>query len=71
MQRHHLIELNPNNYKILYLPFAAWLMDVAENKIAFACLSGLTKTKSWSLFFVSTVKWLLVFGYIILLFVID
>ena len=71
MQRHHLFELNPNNSKILWMPFIAWMMDIVENKIAFACLDGLTKAKSWSLFAVSTVKWLLVFGYIVLLFVID
>ena len=71
MQRHHLFDLNPNNSKILWIPFIAWIMDIVENKIAFACLDGLTKAKSWSLFFVSAVKWLLVFGYIVLLFVID
>jgi hypothetical protein len=71
MQRHHLFELNPNHFKILWMPFIAWVMDITENKIAFACLGGLTKAKSWSLFFVSAVKWLLVFGYIVLLFVID
>ena len=71
MQRHHLFALHPDNYKILFLPFAAWLMDIVENKLAFACLANLTKTNSRLLLFASIIKWLLIFGYLVLLFVID
>jgi hypothetical protein len=71
MQRHHLFALNPNNYKILFLPFIAWLLDIVENRLAFACLANLTRTASWSLFFVSFAKWLSIFAYLVLLFVMD
>src|SRR5215218_1744864 len=55
MQRHHLFALNSDYYKILFFPFAAWLMDIVENKLAFACLEKLTKTNSRLLFFVSLI----------------
>ena len=71
MHRHQLFALDNDNYKILFMPFAAWLMDIVENKLAFACLERLTKTNSRLLFFASLIKWLLIFGYLVLLFVID
>ncbi len=71
MQRHHLFSLNSEYYKILYMPLAAWVMDIVENKLAFACLENGTKTNSRLLLFVSLIKWVLIFGYLILLFIID
>lgn len=71
MQRHHLFFLNDEVYKILFFPFIAWLMDAVENMLALECLVKLTKTNSRLLFFASTVKWLIIFAYLILLFVID
>ncbi len=71
MQRHHLLSLHHEYYKILFIPFAAWLFDIIENKMALSCLEKLTQTKSRFLFLASLIKWLLVFGYIIALFIMD
>lgn len=71
MQRHHLFSLNDEYYKILFFPFIAWLMDIVENMLALECLVKLTKTNSRLLFFVSLVKWLIIFGFLVMLFLID
>ena len=71
MQRHHLLSLHHEYYNILFIPFAAWLFDIIENKMALSCLEKLTQSKSRLLFLASLIKWLLVFGYIIALFNMD
>jgi hypothetical protein len=70
LHRQHLLLQDSNAYKILWLPFAAWLFDIMENMLSVLCLEKLTQTKSRLLFFVSLVKWIVIYGFLILLYVI-
>jgi hypothetical protein len=54
-------------YYILFVPFTAWLFDILENLMAFACLTELTKTKAVLLFIFSLLKWILIIGYLLFL----
>jgi hypothetical protein len=56
-----------NIYNMLWIPFAAWLFDILENKMAFACLEKLTKTNARLLLIFSLIKWLLIAMYTVVM----
>jgi hypothetical protein len=54
-----------NTYRLLWIPFIAWLFDILENKMALASLEKLSKAKARLLLVFSLVKWLLIAGYVL------
>ena len=65
LQRQQITLYESGTYRILWLPFIAWLFDVLENKMAFACLETLSQAKARLLLIFSLVKWLLIAGYLV------